>query len=115
MAFRSPPAGSGNGCLWPAGLPSRRLRTRSSEGKQLRRNMADRKQAEEALTFLANASTTLAALADRESALQQAARLPIPFLADWCVVYVIDEHGAIDYHAHAHRRSGARTSCWPRC
>ena len=27
----------------------------------------------------------------------------MPFLADWCVVYVIDEHGAIDYHAHAHR------------
>jgi signal transduction histidine kinase len=24
-------------------------------------------------------------------------------LADWCVVYVVDEHGDIDYHAHAHR------------
>jgi signal transduction histidine kinase/ActR/RegA family two-component response regulator len=72
------------------------------EGKQLRRNVADRKKAEEALTFLANASATLAALVDRESALRQAARLPIPFLADWCVVYVIDQHGAIDYHAHAH-------------
>jgi signal transduction histidine kinase/ActR/RegA family two-component response regulator len=72
------------------------------EGKQLRVSMADRKRAEEALTFLANAGTSLAALADRESALQQAARIPIPFLADWCVVYVIDEQGAIDYHAHAH-------------
>ena len=55
------------------------------------------------MTFLAHASTNLAALVDRQSALQQAARLPIPFLADWCVVYVIDEHGAIEYHAHAHR------------
>jgi signal transduction histidine kinase/ActR/RegA family two-component response regulator len=72
------------------------------EGKQLRVTMADRKRAEEALTFLANAGTSLAALADRQSALQQAARIPIPFLADWCVVYVIDEQGAIDYHAHAH-------------
>ncbi|HEX4415613.1 MAG TPA: ATP-binding protein [Lacipirellulaceae bacterium] len=73
-----------------------------SEGKQLRINVANRKRAEEALTFLANASTSLAALVDRESALQQAARLPIPFLADWCVVYVVDGKGGIDYHAHAH-------------
>lgn len=72
------------------------------EGKQLRRNVAERKKAEEALTFLADASATLAALTDRESALLQAARLPLPFLADWCVVYVVDDAGAIDYHAHAH-------------
>ena len=72
------------------------------EGERLRVSVANRKQAEESLTFLANASTTLAALVDRESALQQAARLPIPFLADWCVVYVVDGQGAIDYHAHAH-------------
>jgi signal transduction histidine kinase/ActR/RegA family two-component response regulator len=75
----------------------------SKEGEQLRVTIAERRRAEEALNFLAAASTTLAALADRQSALQQAARLPVPFLADWCVVYVIDEHGAIDYHAHAHR------------
>ncbi len=64
--------------------------------------IADRKQAEDALTFFARASATLAALVDRESALQQSARLAVPYLADWCVVYVVDEHGAIDYHAHAH-------------
>jgi len=74
----------------------------TKEGERLRVTIAERKRAEEALTFLAAASTKLAALADRQSALQQAARLPVPFLADWCVVYVIDEHGAIDYHAHAH-------------
>ncbi len=68
----------------------------------LSRDIAERKQAEGALTFFANASATLAALVDRESALQQSARLAVPYLADWCVVYVIDEHGAIDYHAHAH-------------
>lgn len=72
------------------------------EGKQLRVNVANRVRAEEALTFLANASTSLAALVDRESALQQAARLPIPFLADWCVVYVVDQGASIEYHAHAH-------------
>src|SRR3954471_19093858 len=75
----------------------------TKEGEQLRVTIAERRRAEEAVNFLASASTTLAALVDRHSALQQAARLPVPFLADWCVVYVIDEHGAIDYHAHAHR------------
>jgi signal transduction histidine kinase/ActR/RegA family two-component response regulator len=81
----------------------RAVATAIAEGERLRVEVAEREHAEEALTFLANASTTLAALADRQSALEQAARLPVPFLADWCVVYVIDEHGAIDYHAHAHR------------
>jgi PAS domain S-box-containing protein len=66
------------------------------------RDISDQKSAEQALKFLAAASASLATLADRESALQQAVRLPIPFLADWCVIYVVDEHGAIDYHAHAH-------------
>lgn len=73
-----------------------------NEGKQLRVNVANRVRAEEALVFLSNASTSLAALVDRESALQQAARLPIPFLADWCVVYVVDQGENIEYHAHAH-------------
>lgn len=62
----------------------------------------NRRRTEESLAFLAHASTSLAALVDRESALQQAARLPIPFLADWCVVYVVDGDGDIEYHAHAH-------------
>lgn len=81
----------------------RAVETAIHEGEQLRITIAERRHAEEALTFLADASTNLAALADRQSALQQAARLAVPFLADWCVVYVIDDHGAIDYHAHAHR------------
>ena len=66
------------------------------------RDITYRKRAEESLAFLARASSELAALVDRESALQQAARLPVPFLADWCVVYVVDEHGDIDHYAHAH-------------
>jgi signal transduction histidine kinase/ActR/RegA family two-component response regulator len=73
------------------------------EREQLSVSMTDRKRVEEALSFLAEASNTLAALADRESTLRQAVRLPIPYLADWCVIYVVDENGAIDYHAHAHR------------
>ena len=102
LPYRLPPGGWGKECYVARWIAKQATESAISEGKQLRVNVADRKKAEEALTFLANASTSLAALVDRESALQQAARLPIPFLADWCVVYVIDEHGAIDYHAHAH-------------
>jgi signal transduction histidine kinase/ActR/RegA family two-component response regulator len=76
------------------------------EREQLSLNIAHRKRAEESVSFLAHASNQLAVLADRESALQQAVRLPIPYLADWCVIYVVDDHGAIDYHAHAHRDPG---------
>jgi len=66
------------------------------------RDITDRKLAEDALAFVVRASSAMAALVDRESALQQAARIAVPYMADWCVVYVVDEHGAIDYHAHAH-------------
>lgn len=67
------------------------------------RDITDRKHAADALAYLAKASSTLAALVDRESALQQSARIAVPYLADWCVVYVVDDRGGIDYHAHAHR------------
>ena len=66
------------------------------------RDITDHKEAQDALAFLAAASSSLAALVDRENALQQAVRMAVPFLADWCVVYVIDDEGTIDYHAHAH-------------
>ena len=66
------------------------------------RDITDHKEAQDALAFLAAASSSLAVLVDRENALQQAVRMAVPFLADWCVVYVIDDDGAIDYHAHAH-------------
>ena len=45
----------------------------------------------------------MAALTDRESALQQIARLSVPFFADWCVVYCINQHGNIEPVATAHR------------
>jgi signal transduction histidine kinase/ActR/RegA family two-component response regulator len=66
------------------------------------RDVTELKETQRTVAFLAEASTMLAALVDRERALQQAVRLAVPFLADWCVMYVVGEQGAIDYHAHAH-------------
>ncbi|HEX3600888.1 MAG TPA: DUF4118 domain-containing protein, partial [Lacipirellulaceae bacterium] len=52
----------GNKALAAQRLAKSATETAVNEGKQLRINVANRKRAEEALTFLANASTSLAAL-----------------------------------------------------
>ncbi len=67
------------------------------------RDVSQRKRTEEALQFLADASASLAALIDRDSALQQAAASMVPFFADWCVVYALRPDGTIGSPASAHR------------
>ena len=46
------------------------------------------------LAFLAEASTLLAASLDSESTLRSVAQLSVPFLADWCFVYIMEEDGS---------------------
>jgi PAS domain S-box-containing protein len=67
------------------------------------RDVTLRKRSEEALQFLADASASLAALIDRDSALQQAAASMVPFFADWCVVYALRPDGSIGSPVSAHR------------
>lgn len=69
------------------------------------RDISQRKRTEEALKFLAEASASLAALLDRDSALQHAAASMVPNFADWCVIYIIRPDGAIGAPASAHRDS----------
>lgn len=45
--------------------------------------------------FLAEAATVLAASLDQTRALQTLARLAVPKLADWCLIYLLDEEGRI--------------------
>jgi PAS domain S-box-containing protein len=47
------------------------------------------------LAFLAEASTLLAASLDSETTLTSVAKLAVPFLADWCFVYIIDDDGTV--------------------
>jgi PAS domain S-box-containing protein len=47
------------------------------------------------LAFLAEASTLLASSLDSETTLTSVAKLAVPFLADWCLVYIIDEDGTV--------------------
>jgi len=45
------------------------------------------------LGFLSEASRLLTASLDSEATLLSVARLSVPFLADWCLVYIIDDNG----------------------
>lgn len=67
------------------------------------RDITTRKRNEAVLSFLATTSANLAALTDRSSALQQAASAMVPFFADWCVVFRVNDQGGIEHQACAHR------------
>ncbi len=66
------------------------------------RNVTERKRAEHALRFLADASATLAALEDYESTLQKVAGLAVPDFADWCAVDLAGPDGTLRRVAVAH-------------
>jgi PAS domain S-box-containing protein len=67
------------------------------------RDITERQRAEAVMEFLAQTRAALAALVDRDSALQQAAGAMVPFFADWCVLYTISSEGNIEHQACAHR------------
>ena len=62
----------------------------------------DRRQAEEALRFLAEAGVALASSLDVEVTLARIAELAVPRVADWCVVRLADEDGRLRPLASAH-------------
>jgi PAS domain S-box-containing protein len=88
------------------------------------RDVTERKQAEEAVAralaaetaaraeaeaagartrFLAEAGAALSESLDRETVLSSLARLAVPMLGDWCVVFLRDDDGQVRRVAAAHR------------
>jgi len=61
-----------------------------------------RKQLEQSLHFLAQASKTLSFLVDYKSTLQRVANLAVPHFADWCAVDMLDAEGSLQRLAVAH-------------
>ncbi len=55
-------------------------------------DITERKRAEESLRFLAEASASLSASLNSEKTLQTLARLAVPFLADLCVVDIVENN-----------------------
>ena len=66
------------------------------------RDITERKQAEIARQFLADASALLASSLDYEQTLQQVADLAVPRIADWCGVDIREADGSISQLAVAH-------------
>jgi signal transduction histidine kinase len=68
----------------------------------------ERRRAEAALQFLADASAALAESLDYQVTLQQILDLAVPFLADWCTVDLLDEAGVMRRVAAGHRDPAAQ-------
>ncbi len=77
------------------------LETAQAIGAQLGQ-MLERRRAEESIQFLVAASNELASLADRQSTAERLARLTVPALCDWCVVYLVREDRSIERAAVVH-------------
>ncbi|MBD2185523.1 PAS domain-containing hybrid sensor histidine kinase/response regulator [Aerosakkonema funiforme] len=60
-------------------------------------------RAEEAQRFLAEASKVLTATLDYETTLRSVARLAVPYLADYCAIFVWEDGGQIRLVAFAHK------------
>lgn len=57
-------------------------------------DITDRKRAEAAQRFLAEAGRVLAASLDYQTTVRTVARLAVPIVADWCLVQVVGEDGS---------------------
>jgi PAS domain S-box-containing protein len=65
-------------------------------------DITERKRAEDAQRFLAEASGLLASSLDYETTLASVAKLAVPNLADWCVVHIIGDNGRLRQLAVVH-------------
>jgi signal transduction histidine kinase len=73
-----------------------RARTQAEDAR------AESEAARQRAAFLAEAGERLAAAVEYEPTLRELAQLPVPSLADWCVVDILDEQGRIRRLPPAH-------------
>ena len=69
-------------------------------------DVTDHHRSEESLRFLAEASSILAASLDYEDTLPTIAKLAVPFLADACLIDVVEPDGDVRRVAAVHRDAG---------
>ena len=63
----------------------------------------DRKRAEDISTFMSQASAELAQLSDSRASLVRIAEMAVPAFADWCGIFLRDEHGNVQRLTLANR------------
>jgi two-component system, chemotaxis family, CheB/CheR fusion protein len=66
------------------------------------RDITERRRAEDGLAFLAEANEVLASSLEYSDTLRSVARLAVPRLADWCVVFLVDDDGLPERLETAH-------------
>jgi GAF domain-containing protein len=76
------------------------------------RDVTARKRIEERERFLSEAGRILATTLEPDSAVRQLARIVVPYLADWCGIQVIDEHGSAEPVEVAHRDPARVELAW---
>jgi len=75
------------------------------------RDITERKNAEEARRFLGDATTMLASSLDYELTLESVARLALPYVADYCLVHLLENDSTIRRMVVAHQ-DPAREAAW---
>jgi PAS domain S-box-containing protein len=76
------------------------------------RDITERERAERASRILAEAGALLSSSLDYEATLDRVARLAVPELADWVFVELLQEDGAIERVAVAHRDPAKEALVW---
>lgn len=76
------------------------------------RDITERKRAEEASAFVANASRVLATTLSPETIIEKLARLVVPSLADWCIVQVTNDEGHLRPVEIMHRDGDQTALMW---
>lgn len=85
-----------------SGAPIRDRSGRLRGAVMVFRDVSAPRRAERRRRFLADATTVLLGSLDFESTLQRVASLAVPDLADFCIVYLVDEQGGLAPLAVAH-------------
>ncbi|HEX8456258.1 MAG TPA: ATP-binding protein [Pyrinomonadaceae bacterium] len=75
------------------------------------RDITERRRAAETERFLGDATTMLASSLDYELTLESLARLAVPYVADFCLVHMLEEEGAIRRMIVAHQNP-EREAAW---
>jgi PAS domain S-box-containing protein len=80
-----------------------RLRATAQRGREAELGRAEAEALDRRVSFLSQASATLASSLDFEVTFRDLARVIVPTLGDWCAIHAIDERGVPRLMAGAHR------------
>ena len=80
-----------------------RLRSAAERGRRAELSRADAEALDRRVSFLSQASSTLASSLDYEVTFRELARMVVPTLGDWCAIHAIDDRGTPRFMAGAHR------------